>query len=78
MDTVRDWGMGRYRRFNQRRADAEAFFARSCQEVMRDLVVAPQELAQTTVGSECLAPNVVRLDAHRRVARHTTGNRNFR
>jgi len=39
MDTVRDWGMDRYRRFSRRRADAEAFFARSHEEVMRDLVI---------------------------------------
>jgi len=62
MDRVRDWGIDQYRRFNQRRADADAFFARSREEVMRDLAI---NLAPKTKVEGPIVSNVVSLDAYR-------------
>jgi hypothetical protein len=63
MDTVRDWGMDRYRRFNQRRADADAFFARSREEVMRDLAI----YWKPTTKAE--ASNIIDLNSYRAACR---------
>jgi hypothetical protein len=56
-------GMDRYRRFNRRRADAEAFFARRREEVMRDLAI---NWKPTTKAE---ASNIIDLNSYRAARR---------